>query len=141
MSNTITIEFCPEDRKRIDELIAFAGLIVGELKSRGVPVCKELEAIAETAAAPQDAPEQLAPETVHPVDEVSPLAAPEPVAEPEPPKYTKADILALVQKLAAPSSSKREEAKAIVKSYAAKVSDIPEDKYAEVMDKLTALEG
>ncbi len=136
MSNTITIELCEEDRKRLDSLFLIVAEVVAELKSRGVPVCHELEAVA-----PQEAPEQPAPVNEHPVDEVSPHGEPEPAAEPEQPKYTKADILAKVQKLAQPNSPKRAEAKAIVQSYAAKVSDIPEDKYAEVMDKLTALEG
>ena len=67
---------------------------------------------------------------------------PEPAAEPEQPKYTKDDVQALVRKLAAPNSPehKRAGAKAIVKTYGAKVSDIPEDKYSEAMDKLTALD-
>lgn len=74
--------------------------------------------------------------------EGAPAGQPEPAAAPEPeaPKYTKADVMALVQKLAAPNNPAREKAKAIVKSYGAKVSDIPEAKYGEVMDKLTALD-
>lgn len=141
MSNTITIELCAEDRKRIDELIAFAGLIASEQKNRGPVITPE------AATAPQEAPEQPAPEINHPADilpphgEPEPAAAPEPIAEPELPKYTKDDIQAKVRKLAAPGSSKRLEAKAIVQEYAAKVSDIPEDKYTEVMMKLIALEG
>lgn len=141
MSNKITIELCEEDRKRLDSLFCIITEVVGELKSRGVPVCHELEAVVT-----QEAPEQPAPDE-HPADEVSPhgepepAETPEPTAEPEQPKYTKADILAKVQKLAGPNNPKREQAKAIVKSYGAKVSDIPEDKYAEVMEKLTELEG
>jgi hypothetical protein len=136
MSNKITIELCEEDRKRLDSLFLIVAEVVAELKSRGVPVCHELETVAT-----QEAPEQPAPVNEHPADEVSPHGEPEPVAEPEQPKYTKADILAKVQKLAGPNNPKREQAKAIVKSYGAKVSDIPEDKYAEVMEKLTELEG
>ncbi len=135
MSNTITIELCAEDRKRIDELIAFAGLIAGTLKS---PEPVNMQSPVQVRTLPLIT---AAPANEHPVDEVSPHGQPEPVAEPELPKYTKADILAKVQTLATPGHPKREEAKAIVKSYGAKVSDIPEDKYNEVMDKLTALEG
>ena len=74
--------------------------------------------------------------------EDAPAEQPEPAAAPEPeaPKYTKDDVLVLVQKLAAPNNPKRERAKDIVKSYGAKVSAIPADKYGEVMDKLTALD-
>ncbi len=154
MSNHITIELCAEDRKRIDELIAFAGLIVAEMKSRApIPVTMDLarpttvlkvnpfelsERDKEQLAAVEEAYKKAVD---HPVDEVSPHELPEPVAEPEQPKYTKADVLAKVQQLAAPNSPHREQAKAIVKSYGAKVSDIPEDKYDEVMAKLAALEG
>lgn len=102
----------------------------------------------EAPVAPASEPEAVAPETGHPADETTAHVDPEPAVEPEQPtepevpKYTKADVQALVQKLAAPTSPehKRTGAKTIVKSYGAKVSDIPEDKYAEVMDKLTALD-
>lgn len=135
MSNTITIELCAEDRKRIDELIAFAGLIASSLHS--APVA--------TAAAP----EQPAPEINHPADILPPHGDPEPAAtvsevekvEPEQPKYTTADILAKVQTMAGPGNPKREKAKAIVQSYGKKVSDIPEDKRNEAMQRLIELEA
>ena len=106
---------------------------------------ENLKIVTGEPAAPTSATNTAAAETGHPVDEVSPHGDPEPAAapeQPEAPKYTKADVQALVQKLAAPTSPehKRTGAKAIVKSYGAKVSDIPEEKYAEVMDKLTALD-
>jgi hypothetical protein len=134
MSNTITIELCKEDRQRLDEVIGFLGWIASELKSR--------PAAATETTAPQPAQDTPAPDITHPADVVSPHGTPEPVAEPEPeaPKWTKADLTAKVQQLAAPGTGKREKVRAIVKSYAEKVGDIPEDKYAEVMDKLTALE-
>jgi hypothetical protein len=131
MSNHITIELCAEDRQRIDELIAFAGLIASEMKSR-----KESAGMISPQSDNRDTWE-------HPIDAVAPHG--EPVADPEPAekvyKITKDDIMAKVQSLAAPNNPKREQAKAIVKSYGAKVSDIPEDKYTEVMDKLVELEG
>ena len=125
MSNHITIELCKEDRQRIDELIAFAGLIVGEMKSNRAPIFRAA----------------LDPVEEHPVDAVSPHGEPEPVAEPELPQYTKADVLAKVQQLAAPNSPHREQAKAIVQSYGKKVSDIPEDKLNEAMQRLIELEA
>ena len=136
MSNHITIELCAEDRQRIDELIAFAGLIASEMKSNR-PL--QLQSIDENGIRFGTAAEE------RPVDAVAPHGEPEPVADPEPAekvyKVTKADIMAKVQALAAPNNPKREQAKAIVKSYGAKVSDIPEEKYDEVMDKLVELEG
>ena len=127
MSNCITIELCQEDRERLDLLASILINLGGELKKHEpVTMTQDLKA---------------APESEHPVDAVVPHADPEPVAETELPRYTKDDVLAKVQKLAAPNNPKREQAKAIVKSYGAKVSDIPADKYAEVMAKLIELEG
>lgn len=134
MSNRITIELCQEDRQRIDELIAFAGLIAGEMKGRA-PSSVSLTDNGITVN--YDTHENAAPAEEHPVDAVSPHADP----EPEPPKYTKADVQAKVQKMAGPNSPKREQVKALVKSYGTKISDIPEDKYDEVMAKLAELEG
>lgn len=127
MSNHITIELCKEDRQRLDEVIAFLGLLVGEKHSK-----------------PQETVEQPKPveqENTHPVDAVSPHADPEPVTEPETPKVTKDDVQALVIKLAAPGAGKKDAARAIVYEYAKKVSDIPEDKLVEVMAKLKKLAG
>ena len=127
--NHITIEFCKEDRQRIDELIGLAAWITGALKDL---------AAAQTAEAPE-------PVNEHPVDEVSPHAAPEPVGiskkENVDPKvnYTKADVQALVMKLAAPGTGKKDAVKAIVNEYAKKISDIPEEKLNEVMAKLNKL--
>lgn len=150
MSNTITIELCKEDRQRLDELIAFAGLLVGEIKSRPV-----VEAPAAPSTAPQSAEEPKPVETEHPVEEVTAPAKPEPVAKPEEmtaeiaanvtdatvrPKYALDDIQALVLKLASPAGGKRDQVRAIVKEYAERVSLIKPDKFAEVMDKLTALD-
>ena len=66
-------------------------------------------------------------------------AQPEPAAEPEQVNYTKADVQALVMKLAAPGTGKKDAVKAIVNEYAKKISDIPEEKLNEVMAKLNQL--
>ncbi len=126
MSNHITIELCKEDRQRLDELIAFAALLVGEKHSKP----------EETQIPGQMT---LFTKNTHPVDAVSPHADPEPVAEPEAPKATRDDVQALVIKLAAPGAGKKDAARAIVYEYAKKVSDIPEDKLDEVMAKLSKL--
>lgn len=138
MSNHITIELCKEDRQRLDEVIGFLGLIVGQKYSK-----QEALAVLDKTAQPE-------PVTEHPVDEVSPHAAPEPVAtiskkenvepvaEPEA-NYTKKDVQALVLKLAAPGTGKKDAVKAIVNEYAEKISAIPEEKLNEVMAKLQKL--
>ena len=126
MSNCITIELCQEDRERLDLLTSTLIALGGELKkNEPVTMTQDLKIVT--------------PAEEHPVDAVVPHADPEPAEKVY--KITKADIMAKVQALAAPNNPKREEAKAIVKSYGAKVSDIPEDKYGEVMDRLVELEG
>ena len=128
MSNHITIELCKEDRQRLDEVIGFLGLIVGQKYST-----------------PESAREAInkgiiqMPVNEHPVDDVSPHADPEPAAEPEQVNYTKDDVQALVMKLAAPGAGKKETVKAIVNEYAPRISGIPEDKVNEVMARLLKL--
>lgn len=140
--NTITIALCAEDRKRLEDLTGAVTLLASVL-ANSQPTEVQEKIIAEaTPADPDDAPAPLSQDVImsHPVDEVSPHGEPEPVAEPAAPKYTQQDILAVVQRLIAPGSNKREQAKAIVNDYAVKISAIPAEKYNEVMDRLTALE-
>ena len=140
--NTITIALGAEDRKRLEDLTGAVTLLASVL-ANSQPTEVQEKIIAEaTPAEPDDAPAPLSQDVImiHPVDEVSPHGEPEPAAEPTAPKYTQQDILAVVQRLIAPGSNKREKAKAIVNDYAVKISAIPADKYNEVMDRLTALE-
>lgn len=139
----VTVELGPESMAKLDKILeALQGQHhnCASCVETAVSMTKDL---AEAAAAAAEIQEPEHEEAEHPAGEVAPHGEPEPAEQPEPeaPKYTKQDVLALVQKLAAPNNPAREKAKAIVKSYGAKVSDIPEDKYGEVMDKLTALEG
>lgn len=55
------------------------------------------------------------------------------------PEVTAAEIQAEVVRLI--SKNKKAEVKDIIKKYAARVSDIPEDKRADVLSELKALEG
>jgi DNA replication initiation complex subunit (GINS family) len=143
--NTIIIELCKEDRDRLDGILA-------ALKERpNCTACVErvIEAFNHLATekAP-DAPQTTETDTAEPVtlpEVETPTEAPEtadaPVAEPteerEPVK--REDVQRKVVELS--SAGKKAEVRDIVKAYADKVSAIPEDKLAEVFDKLTALEG
>lgn len=133
----ITVDLSKEDRQRLDEVIAFLGLIVGQKYST-----------PESALAAFDKGIIQMPVNEHPVDEVSPHVVPEPdpdqlsffdQAPTKQVNYSKEDVQALVLKLAAPSTGKKDAVKAIVNEYAKKVSDIPEDKLNEVMAKLNQL--
>lgn len=145
MSNTITIELCQEDRQRLDELIAFAGLIVGELKSAKPPVVNmDVQALSAAAAASQEAPNLEAVKSDHPADEVSPFPEPEDDAPAEEvkPAVNLDQIRQKVTTLLA-DSTKKDAVRDIVKTYAPNVTGLAkcENKWPEIWDKLTALEG
>ena len=126
MSNTITIELCAEDRARLDAILA--------------ALSDKASAPAEPAAvAPVAAPEE-APAPVQPEPEKPAVVPAEPAVEEAKPIHTKADLLAKVQHLIA-QGGKKAEARAIIKQYADRVSDVPADKIDEVMAKLAELEG
>lgn len=131
--NTITIQLCDEDRKRIDELIAFASLLVGEIRSTK-------DAIKFGSAPNLKTEETPAPEEKPEIDgQISPFN--EPVAEPTP--EVKPVSLAEFQKAVTMAVSKGAEAKKaakeIINKYAPSVSEVPEDKRAEVMAELAKI--
>ena len=133
----VTMELCQEDRNRLDTLIAI-----------GLELCKknifdvQPVAPAETQQNDAEPASEQAPETAHPVDAALPWGEPASEAPAEEParEVTAAELLAMVQKLVAPGTGKRDKARAIVLTYAAKVSDVPADMRAECMDKLIALD-
>lgn len=125
MSNAITVnvELGPESKALLNQLLEAL-----TQKPSGCHCHSGTEAPATPQPASNEPPEV--------VDESS---------EPEVPTYTREDIQALVQTLAGPKSTenpyggKRAETRAIVKKYAEKVGNIPEDKFAEVMEQLLEL--
>ncbi len=122
---TLTVELCADDRDRLDRILkALEGLQQPNCHScveTAVGMTKGLAELAEKAV------------THEPVEE------PEQAEAAATPTYTKDDIRAMVRTLAASDNPKLKQAKAIVKEYAVKVSEIPADKYDEVMDRLTEL--
>lgn len=135
MANNITIELCAEDRARIDRLTA-------ALEAVRTPIIVE-----ETIAEPEEYDTlETSTETPQKADEADKVETTP--AEPETPKneektaapeVTVDDLRSKYMGLSA--TPKRDEARAIIKSYAEKISDIPADKRAEVLEKLNALEG
>lgn len=117
--NTITIELCAEDRTRLDRIIA--GLEAKQASAPEVNPTQNLdqmtleEAIAEVASLEAEA------------------------APSGPVSVTLSDIQQKVVALSA--AGKKAQAREIVKAYAERVTLLPEDKYAEVMDKLSALDN
>lgn len=124
--NAIPIELCQEDRARIDKVIELLTLSTGQR-------CQSCA----------DAVQQAFTET-RPVEFTKDTPAEEAPAEPAQeadtaPQVTKADIQQKVIQLSA--AGKKAEVREIVTAVATKVSDIPEDKLAEVWAALNALEG
>lgn len=124
----ITIELCTEDRARIDRLTealeAMAQNQPRQLYALDLGIAPENDAQEPEAATP----EQTQPKTEKPAE-----------AEKEAPAVTVEDLRSKYMSLAA--SPKKQDAVALIKQYAVKISEIPADKRAEVLEKLSALEG
>jgi hypothetical protein len=155
---TITIELCQEDRARLDKILAalehsspdckscvqgvttYVAAALGEQpkadEKTAEPTTTPTEAPAESRTEPQTPFVETQEET--PFDEPKHFEAPE-----EPPKPVRVVELAEIQRKVVELSTagKKAEAREIITAYAAKISGIPEDKRAEVLDKLNALEG
>ena len=132
--NKITIELCAEDRARLDNIFTALEGVLGHSHTKEI-------AEAPKAETPKPAaPEPAAPEMPEPRGEAKPqeTAAPEP-APAEAPKVSTEELQSKVVQLV--RAGKKDEARAIVTEYAKSVSEIPADKRAEVLSRLTALEG
>ena len=106
----LTVELSAEDRARLDKIIELLG---------------KVNIIGGV---------DLVPAKVEPkLEEIKPEPQPEP-------SVTIDDVRLLVQKLATPSSGKRDAVRALVMQYAKSVSDIPDDKLAEVHAELVKLD-
>lgn len=122
----VTVELCPEDRGRLDAILSAlqnAGTpYPAPVVSPDTPVIEDIH----TASTPATKPEkQTAEPTIGP-------SGPSDSAQ-----ITAADIQRKVVALSA--AGLKDEVKAIVKAYAVKVTAIPEDKRAEVWEKLSKL--
>lgn len=159
MSNTITIELCAEDRARIDRLAdlldarirqaerIMAGAYEPEQPTEPDPVQQAFAEVLANASAPTEKPTEATGEAKaepapidHPADESLPWGEPAPAAEAKP-IITQEQLQQKVTQLAAANNGAlKAKVREIVQVYAKKVSDVPEDKRAEVWDKLTVLE-
>lgn len=131
--NTITIELCAEDRARLDSLLAKLDRCIGEFIPSGeAHTDYGYKAQGVEYATQDEAAEAKLEEIPEPYSEPCPFEAPAPTV-------TVSDVQQKVVALSA--AGKKAEVRDIIHAYAVKVSGIPEDKLAEVMGKLNALEG
>ena len=154
MSNTITIELCAEDRARLDRLAAALerrscdkcvadAIKLAQLPQDSTPA----EPVQNTATnveaeAAQESPTEAAEAPKADTLTTAPPAAEEPTAaEPAPSAPAKTVTRAELRSLAITVSQagKRDEMAETIRLYAAKVSDVPEDKIAECYEKLQKL--
>ena len=131
MSNHIIIEFCKEDRKRIDELIggiAFLTGVIGETlpKEAQKKIIEGIEPPATDFSEPA------------PVAETAPEVKPAPVAEsaPEVKPVSLAEFQKAVTLAVSKGAEAKKAAKEIINKYAPSVSAVPEGKRAEVIAEL-----
>ena len=147
--NRIIIELCEEDRARIDSLIEKAGELISLLPPRitvdSAPIIKEHDDTVKTAAEPT--PKATEEDTVAHVAEEEKVVEPTEKEEVTEAKKTASPSVTLdeiqkkvIQLCAGFGGTKKAAVREIVNAYAPKVSDLPEDKWDEVWQKLTALE-
>ena len=144
--NKITIELCAEDRARLDRIAELLGNLAGSSgfihfdAAQAPTEPKKVE--APTSAQPKAEKPTVAKQPAH-NDAVDALAyavasAPE-TTEEEAPAVELTDLQQIIIKLA--NAGKQAELRKVIFEYAERVTQIPEDKYAEVYAKLQELEG
>ncbi len=127
---TMTVELSAEDRARLDAILE--ALQGSRANCKGcVEAALKVAGVGETSP---EADEQPETEVVTPPEAE---AAPEPEKQPER-TVERSDIQRKVVELS--NAGKKAQVREIVKSYAERVTEIPEDKLVEAWDRLTALE-
>ena len=142
--NNITLNWSAEDRLRIDKLIGLLEGLTVAAEAKGLIERKVVEEIIyepdkNEAETPQEAPQEVEQEQTPPEAENAQDEPTEEETTTPAPTVSKQDILQKV--IALCGAGKKAEAKDIITTYAASVSDLPDEALAEVWDKLTALEG
>lgn len=126
-SITLNVELCAEDRARLDAILA---ALTANTNTQNAPTAE---------AQPAQEPEKVGAGETKPAEVEAPAAPAEPVTEPAP-AITAEELQQKIKKLLQ-VQDKKAAVKDIVLSYAESVTKIPEDKRAEVWDKLIKLEG
>lgn len=124
--NSISIE-TPQLDKVLDKL----DQILTALHSCGTPYSAPAETAQEDAEDPEPQTQADTPEEAEPHE-----------GDKEPEEaVTMSDVQRTVVELSSVNKELKKKVRDIIKSYAERVSAIPEDKLSEVLDKLNALEG
>lgn len=139
--NEITIKLSGDDKALLIGLFSAVKDLTAAVQALNTyPATLETpETLTEPPSAPTEPAEETTPENNTPEPEKPAESRTEPSGEPQ---YTKADVQSRVVALCADPEHKKA-VKRIITEYAPKVSEIPEDKYPEVIAKLEllAMEG
>lgn len=145
MKSTIYLEFCAEDRARIDRLtVALENASVGtliEVEETAPPEPeKPTAAKPEPVAVPDEGPNWYPGGSSEPEEVVPEVAEPEAF---DGPAITLEQIQQKVVSICAANGAKKADVKAIINMYGTKVSDLKgqQDKWPEVWTALLALES
>lgn len=126
MNNRIVIELHPEDRARLDAIIAGLDKLQPHCDSCVDNVLQVVEGAIAPAAAPAEAPQP-----------VTPTEAPAPAPAAEPPSL--ADFQKSVALRCAQAPAIKPKVRELVNRYAESVSEIPPEKRLEFLDLLAKL--
>lgn len=140
----VITELCADDRTRLDKVIMALEELSKKIITQETANAVLTKALNIEPAEPTKQPEIEAEKPIEQTTEATvPPEAEQPTADEKPaqneaPAVTVADLQQKIVSLAA--AGKKAQVREIVTAYAAKVSDIPADKLAEVFEKLKALE-
>lgn len=132
--NTITIELCAEDRARLDKILE---ALTAQPIKEAIAVVEVQPQVLEQTNTDTPTPEEPIPDRTPDTEEPQANKAP---AQADAPQITMEQIQQKVVQLVASGADMKAKVREIVHAYAPRVSDLPEDKYGEIWDKLTALE-
>ena len=146
--NTIVIEFCPEDRARLDAIIsglerlAPAALSSVSMDRKGIEI--NFDSVPASDQAPMVSIASgigVAVGKIPADDPVADLPAddPAPAADPAPAPMSLEEFQKAVTVRCAESPETKKAVRALVKKYAASVSTIPEDKRSEFLTELAKI--
>lgn len=147
--NKIIIELSPLDQARLDKLTAALEEMNALIEGTGTttPASRAMQRLTGSdTTEPEPAPAAKKPAAKKAAEPAEQVKEPEPepakAAESEVPAitYKLADVQQAVVNLCSPEKGLKAQVRTIVKQYADKVTNIPEDKFAEVMAKLIELE-
>lgn len=156
--NNITIEFCKEDRQRIDEVVSWLSLFVSTVQGQRITPEDILAKSGIQTRSMTTAEDGTVKLVEHPADApATHLEAPQPEPEvegqislfdestpdleanPAPIVVSLAEFQKAVTMAVSKGPEAKKAAKAIINKYATSVSGVPEDKRSEVMAELAKI--